>query len=126
MHYKANHDGAHKHKCKECNYETSTKQALDNHIQAKHPEKAETAPKQFQCPSCTFSCIRKAGLRSHYLLKHLTKEVNEFLGKTEEGGIMCTSCGVEFASKPAYIYHIVGCLPESVKTDAAKKALAIS
>jgi hypothetical protein len=54
-------------------------------------------------------------LRSHFILKHLTKELNEFLGKTEKGEIQCTSCGDLFKSKPAFVYHIVGCLPEDVK-----------
>lgn len=113
MHYKANHDGALKHKCKECTYETATKQTLDKHIMAKHPDKAEEKPKLFECPTCEFESLSKAGLRSHYLLRHLTKEVNKFFSKTDNQ-ISCTHCGTEFASKPAYVYHLVGCLPKEV------------
>jgi hypothetical protein len=124
MHYKANHDGALKHKCKDCNYETATKQALDKHIAAKHP--AGTKSKDFQCTDCNFACSAKAGLRSHYLLKHLTKEVNEYLGKNNDDEICCTRCGSDFASKPAYVYHLAGCLPaEITQHENVKKCLGI-
>ena len=132
MHYKANHDGAMKHKCKHCNYETAIKQTLEKHISAKHPERLEQQPKMFVCPGhggaeCDFESLTKAGLRSHYLLRHLTKEVNEFLGKGEKGEICCTSCGDEFQSKPSYVYHIVKCLPEAVlKGSVVRKGLGLA
>jgi len=113
MHYKANHDGALKHKCKDCVYETSTKQGLDKHIDAKHPESAAERAKTYNCPSCEFESLTKAGLRSHYSLRHLSKEVNQFLEKT--GSVLsCKECSQTFASKPSYIYHLAGCLPPSI------------
>jgi transcription elongation factor Elf1 len=117
MHYKANHDGAMKHKCKACNYETAIKQTLEKHMIAKHPERLEQPPKMFECPcaaGCEFESLTKAGMRSHYLLRHLTKEVNDFFGKGDNGEISCTNCGSDFQSKPAYVYHIVKCLPAEV------------
>jgi hypothetical protein len=116
MHYKANHDGSLKHKCKDCNYETATKQSLDKHIQARHPEKAEKKANVFECPcsGCDYDSKNKAGLRSHYMIRHLSNEIDTYLGKNDDGDISCTACGVEFASKPAFIYHLVNCLPEDV------------
>ena len=125
MHYKANHDGSLKHKCKDCNYETATKQALDKHITAKHPA-AGQKNKDFQCTDCKFACSAKAGIRSHYLLKHLTKEVNEYLGKNNEDKACCTRCGDDFASKPAYVYHLAACLPQEIThAENAKKCLGL-
>jgi len=128
MHYKARHDGTFKHKCKHCPYETSTKQTLDKHTLAKHPNHVKDKPKPFDCPfeSCEFHSITKAGLRSHYLLKHLSKEVVKYLGKTESGDVQCSGCGEQFASKPAYVYHLVGCLPEDILAhENVKKGLGI-
>ena len=115
MHIRAKHGGTFKHKCEHCTYETAVKQNLDNHINVKHPENTTPREKEFECPSCPYESLTKGGLRSHFILKHLTKELNEFLGKTEKGEIQCTSCGELFKSKPAFVYHIVGCLPEDVK-----------
>jgi len=121
MHYKANHDGALKHKCRDCDYETATKQALDNHINAKHPERCEKQVKKFECPcdNCGFESLTKAGLRSHYILRHLSKYVTMYFGKKEDGNISCTCCGSDFISKPAFVYHLVNCLPAEVKEDRA-------
>jgi hypothetical protein len=76
------------------------------------------------CPElcCSFESLTKAGLRSHYLLKHLPTETNKFLGKTQAGEIQCTHCGSEFKSKSSYIYHVVSCLPDEVKSSANAKA----
>ena len=114
MHIVAKHSGTYKHKCKDCNYETSIKQTLDNHIAARHPDRLKEAPKEFECIECDFKSQKKAGLRSHYLLKHLTTEVTNILGKTEEGHCQCTHCGTLFKSKPAFVYHTPGCLPVNV------------
>lgn len=128
MHIKAKHSGTFKHKCQHCNYETCAKQTLDNHIIAKHPTEAGNKDKEFICPDlcCSFESLTKAGLRSHYLLKHLPNETNKFLGKTDAGDIQCTHCGSEFKSKPSFIYHLVNCLPEEVKSSQnAKTGLCI-
>ena len=125
MHYKANHDGTHKHKCKHCTYESSTKQTLDNHVHARHPEEAEEEIKQFACPTCKFESLSKAGLRSHYLLRHLSKEVQKYFGKSETG-IQCTACGVGFASKPSYVYHLVGCMNIEELTAQDRKGLGLA
>jgi len=127
MHIKAKHSGTFKHKCEHCNYETNFKQTLDNHLVAKHPEHCQNKDKEFVCPEdCGFESLTKAGLRSHYLLKHLSSETAKFLGKTESGGIQCTHCGDGFKSKPSYVYHLVSCLPENLKSLAnVKKGLCI-
>jgi hypothetical protein len=128
MHIKAKHMGAFKHKCEHCNYETSAKQTLDNHIAAKHPEHAGEKKKEFVCPEscCGFESMTKAGLRSHYLLKHLPAETAKFQGKTEAGNIQCTHCGTQFNSKPSFIYHLVNCLPaDLLSADNVKKGLCV-
>jgi hypothetical protein len=128
MHIKAKHSGTFKHKCEHCNYETAAKQTLDNHIVAKHPNEVEEKKKEFVCPEecCQFESFTKAGLRSHYLLKHLSAETNKFLGTTESGSTQCTHCGTGFKSKPSFIYHLVNCLPDDIKaSNNAKVGLCI-
>jgi len=129
MHYKANHDGALKQKCKDCNYETATKQALENHIKARHPQRMETQVKKFKCPClhdeavCSFESLTKAGLRSHYIIRHLSNYVTTYIGKASESEKpSCTCCGLEFTSKPAFIYHLVNCLPATVLNDPMHRA----
>ena len=123
MHYKANHDGALKHKCKDCCYETATKQALDNHITAKHPEKSETCVKKIACPctGCYYETLTTGGLRSHYTIRHLSEYITNFLGKTENKQISCTCCGTVFTSKPSFVYHLVNCMPEEVRSDSTHR-----
>jgi hypothetical protein len=129
MHYKANHDGALKQKCKDCDYETATKQALDNHIKARHPHRCETQAKKYGCPcdACGFESLTKAGLRSHYIIRHLSNYVTTYIGKNDAGCTCCTGCGQEFTSKPAFIYHLVNCLPAEVRSnDMHKEGLGIA
>jgi hypothetical protein len=117
MHIKAKHSGTFKHKCTSCDYETTSKQNLDNHIACKHPSKTEPIVKDICCPqeNCKYTCRTKAHLRSHYLVKHLTKEVNELMVKDEESTEYCCSvCESAFPSRNAFLYHCVGCLPDSV------------
>jgi len=125
MHYKANHMGTFKHKCKDCPYETSIQQNLDNHVLAKHPERVKDKPDPIECPydGCEFKTHRKGGLRSHYLLKHMAVHIHTLLGKTEEGICQCTHCGLLFKSKPAFVYHVVGCLPPEVLTNDIQTVL---
>ena len=116
-HIKAKHSGTFKHKCKYCVYESAVKQNLDSHILSKHPEHSEKKQKSHVCPSCPYAANTKGQLRSHYLLKHLSSELNEMCGTTHEGQIMCTLCGVQFKSKPAFVYHAVTCLSPEVLDD---------
>lgn len=119
-HYDSHHSGSFKHKCKWCVFETSKKQTLDKHIAAKHPERLDVKPKEFACgqEGCSYKCLNKAGLRSHTLLKHMPEIVKKYLGKSEQETPCCTKCGKDFASKPAFIYHLAGCLPEDCVNDA--------
>lgn len=115
-HIKAKHSGTFKHKCKHCPYESAVKQNLDTHIMSRHPEHSIKKQKVHVCPSegCTYAANTRGQLRSHYLLKHLSDEVQEILGTTQEGQILCTCCGIEFKSKPAFIYHTVNCLSPDI------------
>ena len=127
MHIKAKHSGAFKHKCEHCAYECPARQTLDNHMAAKHPDQLDQRVREFVCPhtTCCFQSLTKGGLRSHYLLKHLSGYTNKYLGKTEEG-IQCSHCGTDFHSKPSYVYHLVNCLPEEVRANPIiKKGLCI-
>jgi hypothetical protein len=104
------------------------KQNLDSHILSRHPEHSEKKQKEFVCPSdCPYAANTRGQLRSHYLLKHLTKEVNSILGTTQNGQILCTCCGAEFKSKPAFVYHVVNCLPaEILADDEVRQGLGLS
>ncbi len=74
-----------------------------------------------ECPSqgCEYRTHKKAALRSHYLLKHLNKDIAELCG-SQEGvkGICCTVCSEIFRSKPAFTYHVVNCLPPDLLQQA--------
>jgi ribosomal protein L37AE/L43A len=114
MHIRAKHSGNFKHKCKRCDFETSTEQTLQNHIAAKHPADLKEARIDFECPldTCEYSCMTKGGLRSHYLLKHMGADVKALQEKTDAGAFKCKGCEKEFKSKPAFIYHVPDCLPD--------------
>jgi hypothetical protein len=123
MHIRAKHMGAFKHKCEHCDYETSTQQNLENHMGNKHPEQLNKPAPHVSCPSClTYQCRTKAQLRSHYLLNHLTKEVDAMLEKTETSW-NCTTCKECFKSKAAFVYHSVKCLDPSL-SEAHKEGLS--
>ena len=115
-HIKAKHSGTFKHKCKHCPYESAVKQNLDTHIMSRHPEHSIKKQKEHVCPSggCEYAANTRGQLRSHYLLKHLSDQVQEMLGATQEGQILCTSCGLDFKSKPSFIYHTVNCLSADI------------
>jgi hypothetical protein len=128
MHIKAKHSGAFKHKCEHCNYETAIKQNLDNHILARHPDTTVPITKEFKCPheGCVYAANQKGQLRSHYILKHLTKELQDISGKTEDNAIQCTHCGSAFPSKPAFIYHSVNCFhPETLALPEVRLGLGL-
>lgn len=118
-HIKAKHSGTFKHKCKYCCYESAVKQNLDSHIMSRHPEHSLKKQKEHVCPSedCEYAANTRGQLRSHYLLKHLTKELQTLLGTTQEGHIQCTCCGSQFKSKPSFVYHSVTCLSPDLLTD---------
>ena len=109
MHIRAKHMGAFKHKCEHCEYETSTQQNLENHIANKHADVLEKPAPHVSCPLCdNYHCRTKAQLRSHYLLNHLSNQINTLLVKTETWG--CKVCSESFKSKAAFVYHCVKCL----------------
>jgi len=118
-HIKAKHYGTFKHKCKHCSYESAVKQNLDSHILSRHPEHSVKKPKEHVCPvdSCDYASNTRGQLRSHYLLKHMSEEVNALLGTTQDGQIQCTCCGDSFKSKPSFVYHVVNCLPPDMLAD---------
>jgi hypothetical protein len=127
-HIKAKHSGSFKHKCKHCPYESAVKQNLDSHILSRHPEYSEKKQKEFVCPAdCPYAANTRGQLRSHYLLKHLTSEVNSVLGTTQNGQIICTCCGADFKSKPAFVYHVVNCLsPDILADEEVRQGLGLS
>jgi hypothetical protein len=126
-HIKAKHSGTFKHKCKHCPYESAVKQNLDSHILSRHPEHSAKKQKEFVCPSdCSYAANTRGQLRSHYLLKHLTHEVTTMLGE-KNGLIICTCCGSDFKSKPAFVYHAVNCLsPDLLAKDEVLQGLGLS
>ena len=96
---------------------------------SRHPEHSTKKQKEHVCPSegCPYAANTRAQLRSHYLLKHLSDEVQEMLGTTQEGHILCTCCGVDFKSKPAFIYHTVNCLsPEILANPEVQEGLGLT
>jgi len=49
------------------------------------------------------------------------------LGTTQDGQILCTCCGADFKSKPAFVYHVVNCLPpEILAREEVRLGLGIS
>jgi len=51
----------------------------------------------------------------------MAEQVKTYFGKTDQDEISCTHCGTEFASKPAFIYHLAGCLPTELVSDSKHK-----
>jgi hypothetical protein len=51
----------------------------------------------------------------------MADQVKKYLGRNGEDEIQCSHCGSEFASKPAFIYHLAGCLPNDVLSDNKHK-----
>ena len=105
---------------------------LQNHMLAKHPKQAEAAEaeKSFRCPSgnCPYECRTKGQLRSHYLLKHMGSWVNKFFSKPSDStlGCSCSSCGLQFQSKPAFLYHLPNCIPaEELANEEVERGLCI-
>jgi hypothetical protein len=126
MHIRAKHMGAFKHKCQFCDYETSTQQNLENHIANKHVDVLERPAPHVSCPSCdNYQCRTKGQLRSHYLLNHLSKEVNTLLTeKKTEKAWGCKVCSEAFKSKAAFVYHSVKCL-DPVLCETHKTGLSL-
>jgi hypothetical protein len=113
MHIRAKHSGAFKQKCAHCEYETTTRANLENHLVNKHPEQAnKVVIKDQNCPKCLYECRTEAQLRSHYILKHLTSHFENLLVKKEKI-FECKSCKKDFKSRASFVYHCVGCLPDS-------------
>lgn len=45
----------------------------------------------------------------------------------QNGQIICTCCGSDFKSKPAFVYHVVNCLPpELLANDEVRQGLGLS
>lgn len=105
------------------------KQNLSSHILSRHPEHSTKKQKEFVCPcaDCAYAANTRGQLRSHYLLKHLSNEVANILGTTQEGQIICTCCGSDFKSKPAFVYHVVNCLsPEILARTEVQEGLGLA
>ena len=92
MHYHT-HDETPSHTCKACKKGFLQKQALDLHIQSRHPEllKDDDSTKKFQCPfdDCNFSAITKGNCIIHCLRVHFVNKINKIMIKDEDTKTFC-------------------------------------
>ena len=100
------------HECKVCDYKCLSKQRLELHIAAKHPETKEAKKVPLvKCPmnGCTFHTLAHGNLLIHYMRKHCINEVNTILSETDNC-ISCKKCKKEFQSNTAFQYHAAHCI----------------
>jgi hypothetical protein len=114
MHYHLlKHQGALPHPCKICDARFLQKSLLDMHIKTRH---SETLDKKttFKCPheSCTFECIQKGNVITHFTRMHL-KDLTESLKckpNEDECVVGCKSCQQSFKSLTRFYYHASKCV----------------
>jgi len=115
MHYHfRNHDGTLTHECPECDKKFLQKSVLDLHILSKHSE--EKPKKEFSCPCCTYSDLRKGNLAIHFARIHLKDITDKMKTKSAvpDTVTQCESCSKSFKSMTLFYYHCAACvrLPE--------------
>lgn len=103
-----------KFKCEHCKFTTVQQATLDLHIQAKHPEHADTEREQFCCPSpnCQFKSLTAGNLRIHFLRIHFAKACGKVLERDDAGDYCCGLCSKDFKNSTHFYYHIGPCLIE--------------
>ena len=80
--------------CDDCSYETTSKGALDEHMERGHIEE-----KEFNCMGCDFQTTTEHQLKKHFTLKHTLQ------GLKQDEEIRCRICGDSFKGKRSLMIH---------------------
>lgn len=95
--------------CTECDYKTTGKQQLNQHIRRKH------STCSYKCPhaSCSFTdtCSMYGNVQIHYARKHIH---DRFKIKTETGNV-CGGCRAGFSNSQTFHAHLAKCIGPFMK-----------
>lgn len=111
MHYHLrNHNGSLNHECKECNMKFLQKSVLDLHIKSKHSD--TIVKKEFTCPCCDYSDLRKGNCVIHFARIHLKDITDKMKVKSVEENMIttCSSCSKNFKNMAGFYYHLSSCI----------------
>ena len=111
MHYHLrNHDGTLTHKCSECDMKFLQKSVLELHIKSKHSN--EATKKEFSCPCCDYSDLRKGNCVIHFARIHLKELTDKMKRKSTEPNMVaeCSECSKNFKNTTSYYYHLGSCI----------------
>lgn len=114
--------------CKKCSKGFLQKQALDLHMQSKHPEKQAAITQKFVCPydDCEFTAITKGNTIIHCLRAHFHDEVTHIMEHDEDARtFVCSECLTEFSSTSAFYYHAKKCIYLDNNNDKHQKLLEL-
>ncbi|GAB6020177.1 hypothetical protein CHUAL_002898 [Chamberlinius hualienensis] len=115
-------------RCTYCSYKSDTKNALIQHLAAKHKVDLEgnKLEKNIKCSECEYTCVLDFQLKNHVYVKHSTR------------GHVCNLCGYSCKSRAVYDVHLqavhgnnerpsktLGVLRNHLKTHGDKKTCDI-
>jgi hypothetical protein len=105
-----------------CDYKCLSKQRLELHVAAKHPNaKVERIVPLLKCPvdGCTFQTLANGNRLIHFMRKHCITEATNILNEMETT-FDCKRCRKSFQSNTAFQYHAAHCITVA---DTAKAIL---
>lgn len=107
MHYHLrNHTGVLEHECPDCDMKFLQKGVLDLHIKSKHNK---VTKKEFTCPCCTYTDLRKGNCLIHFARIHLKELTDKMKLKTHDG-TECSECEKHFKNITSFYYHLGTCV----------------
>ena len=110
MHYHMrNHDGTLTHECPDCDMKFLQKCVLDLHIKSKH---TTATKKEFSCPCCTYTDLRKGNCLIHFARIHLKELTDKMKLKAKESSMVaeCSECSKNFKNMTGFYYHLGSCV----------------
>ena len=110
MHYHMrNHTGSLTHECSECTMKFLQKSILELHMKSKHNKNTK---KEFTCPCCDYSDLRKGNCLIHFARIHLKTLTDTMKSKSEMDGMVveCSECSKNFKNMTGFYYHLGSCI----------------
>jgi len=111
MHYHLrNHNGSLNHECSECNMKFLQKSVLELHIKSKHND--NVVKKDFACPCCDYSDLRKGNCVIHFARIHLKDITDRMKVKSVQENMIveCSECSKNFKNMAGFYYHLSSCI----------------
>ena len=110
MHYhRRNHTGNLTYECTECSMKFLQKGVLDLHIKSKHTTNDK---KEFNCPCCSYSDLRKGNCLIHFARIHLKELTDKMKLKPKDATSVaeCSECSKNFKNTTSFYYHLGSCI----------------